>query len=402
MRYSIVLAGSLLFVSTMARACLNDRDTLAEEAQRFPDAVRVITGRFPRNPPLYYQMRIDRESAEIAAHPNNLALYDDVAVAWDRLGNDDKALAVMARKLARMQALKTPGDLMGIGDTPWYRYYANTGTFLAHRYLRHAGKFPLSDMEKGRNLIAESIRVNPHAHFGREKVQLAVMDWIVDPRGMRLADYLESAARRDTKPAMGSDKVGDEWRKGLEGLIVLGGAWESPDAFDALSHSYLMIGKRAISEFASYRSAEILEDGGRALVRDVPLRAHPALPDGAAWSTSANFLRLRKEAEAWHASRSAYMMERLQAGRHPDTDPTFWADWHEPGPPPLVDKPWLLKGVHHTGIAWWQVLGYFLFVGVCCGACVVRWRKVGMKWDEAILAVLFGIVFTILVLGAMA
>lgn len=31
------------------------------------------------------------------------------------------------------------------------------------------------------------------------------------------------------------------------------------------------------------------------------------------------------------------MMERLTAGCHPDTDPTFWNDWHDPGPPVVRD-----------------------------------------------------------------
>jgi len=29
------------------------------------------------------------------------------------------------------------------------------------------------------------------------------------------------------------------------------------------------------------------------------------------------------------------MIARLTAGRHPDTDPTFWNDYHDPGPPQL-------------------------------------------------------------------
>jgi len=41
------------------------------------------------------------------------------------------------------------------------------------------------------------------------------------------------------------------------------------------------------------------------------------------------FLKLRAEADAWHAARDAFMMSRLRAGRHPDTDPSFWRGYTE-------------------------------------------------------------------------
>jgi hypothetical protein len=31
--------------------------------------------------------------------------------------------------------------------------------------------------------------------------------------------------------------------------------------------------------------------------------------------------------EGWQEKRIAYMMDRLTAGRHPDTDPSFWNDF---------------------------------------------------------------------------
>jgi hypothetical protein len=404
MRRIILIAACVVIAPAVAHACLNDRDTLADEAQRFPNAVQVITGRFPRNPPLYYTMRIARESADLKAHPNTLGEYDDVAVGLDHLGRDDEALAVMARKLARMKSLKTPGNADNSGDTPWYRYDANTGTFLAHRTIRHPGKYPASDLQRGRDLIAEAIRVNPHAHFGREKVQLAVMDWMLGPADesswSRLGDHIRHRMEEELKTGVPWSQVTSEWRSGLEGLVVLGGAWESPDIFGALYQVYAMSGSREMGGLAAYRGGEILEHGGRALMPDVRPHVYPPKPGDARWSTASNFLRLRKEAEAWHARRTAYMMERLTAGRHPDTDATFWADWRDPGPPALVDKPWPLKTVHHTGMEWWQ---FSLFLGVFAGLSVAfgrRWRSVGMKWDEAVLVCF--IAFIVLLLMAAA
>ena len=47
------------------------------------------------------------------------------------------------------------------------------------------------------------------------------------------------------------------------------------------------------------------------------------------------YRELRRESDAYQSKRTAYMMARLQAGRHPDTDPTFWEDYKDPGPPSL-------------------------------------------------------------------
>lgn len=50
-----------------ALACMNDRDSdsLALQARQLPETLRVITGRFERNSPLYYQMRIARSQAQL-------------------------------------------------------------------------------------------------------------------------------------------------------------------------------------------------------------------------------------------------------------------------------------------------------------------------------------------------
>jgi hypothetical protein len=44
---------------------------------------------------------------------------------------------------------------------------------------------------------------------------------------------------------------------------------------------------------------------------------------------AAEFRHLRQEADRWQAHRTEYMMQRMQAGRHPDTDPAFWQKYQE-------------------------------------------------------------------------
>ena len=49
--------------------------------------------------------------------------------------------------------------------------------------------------------------------------------------------------------------------------------------------------------------------------------------------------KLRIQADGWHKQRTAYMLERLEQGRHPDTDPTFWNQWQEPAPLDITMPP---------------------------------------------------------------
>ena len=64
--------GVLLFVSLAAAssACLWDYDTLSVDAKQVPGVVDAIVGRFERNPPLYYEMRLERVSVELESHPD--------------------------------------------------------------------------------------------------------------------------------------------------------------------------------------------------------------------------------------------------------------------------------------------------------------------------------------------
>jgi hypothetical protein len=50
---------------------------------------------------------------------------------------------------------------------------------------------------------------------------------------------------------------------------------------------------------------------------------------------TAYYAKARAAAEARNAKRTAFMEERLRAGRHPDTDPNFWDGYREPARPRL-------------------------------------------------------------------
>ena len=173
-----MLASALLLAFASAFGCMWDRDTLASEAKGRPGLTETLTGRFPRFPDQYYEMRLERVTAEIAKNPSDLALYDDAGVASDRLHRGDAAIEWMQKK-------KTGLDAGGIepktAREQLYRYHANLGTFLFHKWMRDGAKADgLEKAKQGRDHIAKAIKLNPDAHFGREKYQLMAMDWIVE------------------------------------------------------------------------------------------------------------------------------------------------------------------------------------------------------------------------------
>jgi tetratricopeptide (TPR) repeat protein len=176
-----VLLLPLLLVSG-AQACINDRDSdsLAIQAKKLPDTLRVITGRFERNPPLYYQMRIRRSLALLKKNPRQFGLYDDIGAAYDRLHRSDEALGIMEKKRALLPPYSAKNPSV---EEAWYRYYANAGTFRAHRWLGAGAKVQsLAEMKQARDYIKRAIQIKPNAHFGREKYQLMTMDWIIATR----------------------------------------------------------------------------------------------------------------------------------------------------------------------------------------------------------------------------
>lgn len=353
----------LVCLPAITLACVWDRDTLRYEAKGLPGIVEVITGRFEREPPLYYEMRLERVTREIAADPTRLDLYDDAGVACDRLHRGDEAVEWMAKKKAAMDAMPgaagTPGDANHL-----YRYHANLGTFLAHRWLRGgADRAAMQDMLDGCEHIRKALEINPNAHFGREKYQLLAMEWIVEqptpdrpgnmseeepytifdaaPEGMR---PLPRTPQRHLNP--NTDPVAKEATSALTGLVVMGDAWQSADIFNALARSLESQGHSSVAFIAVLRAQE--------LVRAGKLSVHPAIREhdpeflaridgfgmyfvgydgGKAGALNPFFAKARAAADDWHAKRTAFMMERLKAGRHPDTDTTFWDGYRETKPP---------------------------------------------------------------------
>jgi tetratricopeptide (TPR) repeat protein len=174
----LLIAGCFLVLPAVVCACLWDYDTLMMERQRFPSALELITGKFLRHTPEFYQWRIQDRLAKLKTDPDNLAYYDDLAVAYNKVGQHKKAIETILIK-----EQKKPG---------LYETYANLGTFL----------FYTSDFEKSLEYIDRAIAINPDAHFGREKYQKYLTRYIIDTRKV---DKLQLPMGHDVNDYKGFD-----------------------------------------------------------------------------------------------------------------------------------------------------------------------------------------------------
>ena len=213
----------LLAVSRPVAGCLWDTDTLAMERRTFPDILELITGKFLRHSTEFYQWRIKDRLARIESEPNNLALYDDLAVAYDKTGEHQLAIATMQRK----EAIK-PG---------LYETAANLGTFHIH-----AG-----DLEAGIPFLKQAIEINPDAHFGREIYQVVLVQYVLEhkpkdgplklPLQETLADgYPMSNFGRFMVAQLDSNDEQSEIKAGIQGIagMMRFGNHNSPVLLEAL------------------------------------------------------------------------------------------------------------------------------------------------------------------------
>ncbi|WP_197167684.1 hypothetical protein [Neorhodopirellula pilleata] len=349
--YAFVIA-LFMGLPTAAFACLWDRDTPTEEASGMPEVVAVVTGRFPRNPPLYYRMRLDRVTLHLESIPGDLIAYDDAGVACDRLGRNDDAISWMDKKRGELDKLDQSQPEV---REHLYRYHANLGTFLVHRWIvQGADRARIDEVKSACDEIAKALEINPDAHYGREKYQLQAMRWIVDPpqthTWQELPNFLDWSFQ-DIYGERTDPEEADQAVRGLVGLISLGNAWESIDVFHALNVALQRDsvgfspgrdgGRNSLAYLAWLRCIELVDSGRGSFFPDSPqgesLKALLPQPGfvKAELLLDPTYRQLRSEADDWHAERLAFMSQRLEAGRHPDTDPSFWDGYTERPSPKL-------------------------------------------------------------------
>lgn len=359
--FTICILLILAMAACFASACMWDRDTLAMEMKRFPGAAEAIVGRFERNPPQYYQMRVDRLAPIFKSGKPTLEELDDLAVAYDRLGKGDEAIEVMAEKAKRLK--KNPNK------EHQYRYHANLGTFQVHKWLREGAKKESIALAKAslKNIQA-AIKINPEAHFGREAVQLKCIEWLIETKTQ--PDRVEAQPLYEYLLDIDQQKAS----KGLTGLIVLGNAWESIDVIHAIGN---LGNYGGLDTFATLRNIELYQQGKHAVdgsvENQVPLdiRAYSNdknLHEHVAFAKE-NYEIMRKNAKEYEANRTAFMIAKMNQGKHPDTDPDFWNGYTEV--PPAKLKKWQAP-FFYTTAGTYMMMG-LMILGVLVGLFILRW-----------------------------
>ena len=335
-------------IATQSRACLWDRDTLAAEARGLPGVIDIIVGRFDRWPDEVYATRLERVERDVEADPTRLDLYDDAGVACDRLGRHTEAIEWMARKRAALDA-----ESRDQADHE-YRYLANLGTFYAHRWLANgADRGDMGDIERARDLIADAIELNPDAHFGREKYQLAAIKWIIDAPTDKTSPHAGAFVRwtrdfpfLDPEPvrvySIADEIPSEQVIEGLTGLVVLGNAQSSIDIHYAIATAARAHGDSHVAYLALLRCDELLRDGHRPISGALqPFGRFTS--DGTAFTevidtgpraqVEAYFETARRAAIDRNSSRDTYILAQIAAGKHPDTHAEFMAGFKEPRAP---------------------------------------------------------------------
>lgn len=154
-----------------------------------------------------------------------------------------------------------------------------------------------------------------------------------------------------------ADEVGPV--EGYCGLVRLGAAWGSPDVFGLIENALGREEDGALATLARLRREEIGSDRES---------LHPEVSDW--WGAYARpyerevekieeyYQEARAAADERHRSRTLYMLERMEAGEHPDTHPEFWSEWAEGELPPMPEGG-IIRGGREAwlGRILWGVLG---------------------------------------------
>jgi len=310
-----------------------DYDTIAMERAQFPETLELITGKFARHSKAFYEWRIDDRLKRIEEEPENMALLDDLAVAYDKVGDHDEAIAIMLRKEERQPGL--------------YETAANLGTF----YI-HAG-----ELEKGLGFIEKAIAINPSAHFGREIYQKHLVEYVLYVRqhanaGLPLRllwppiavdegrAWPSSTDKEGSEPALRVARGFFDWIpvpevnheaavKGLLGMMRFGN-YDSPVLLEALG-DLLAYGPRfgdftGLLASRAYLKAsyEVDDEPSREKYRELATMALKLQTGGAGHSqlsleeVEAVFKEELAEAEAWYAEVHADELAWIESGQNPE------------------------------------------------------------------------------------
>jgi tetratricopeptide (TPR) repeat protein len=320
--------GSILGISILTgsvTACYNDYDTYLTELRDNLDITNAIIGRFTLYPPEYYRRRIEIQTAILKKDPNNLEAYDNISVAFDRVGDGESALKWIHEK--RKHLANAPSLQL-------YSTEANEGTFLIVRWIRGHKAGDTKDAIEAEKHIAKALQINPNAHFGREFAQLYCI------RAM-----IQSGKAKDWMPVFTQNLIfiadrdhidRKKLRYGIAGMMVLGAAWNSPVFIQAIAELVPQEGQVAdlcrnklrflTHDDEVYRS----EHDGQDLVKAFPIKAGRVVHGG----DTSKIRELLKNGYLFRETQAQWVEDQVAKGLHPDKGDDIWRGYQEVPPIP--------------------------------------------------------------------
>ena len=379
-RQRLILGGSLviaLVATTTACACLWDSDTLQMERLRFPGVLEIITGKFVRHSRAYYEWRIKDRLKKLEAKPDDRALIDDLAVGYDKLGRYDEGIAVLEKSLA--------------ADPNRYETLANLATLLFH-----AGR-----LEESKKHVERALEINPNAHFGREKYQLLLTEYVLQSE-LKKTGVLNSSERSTGLDNQGFSKFvidayaaridkakpepySMEWQrqemdevhaatKGVLGMMHFA-SFESPILLEALGDLLVTRWPDDMTQLAArayLRAAQLSKDPNAAVIYENMARSVLVMHEDYGMHSRGDFLpKLERElaaemveADKWFAEIEAN--ERAWIAANKDVDREFAAVYYDSLDKTLASAEEQLDGEwqYHRRPYYDRVI--FLVIGLVC------------------------------------
>jgi len=370
-------AAVLALLASPLVACLWDHDTLQMERLRFPSALNLITGKFLRHSPEFYQWRIENRLERLKTTTDDPQLLDDLAVAYDKTGQHQLAMDTIRDKDTRFPGL--------------YETYANLGTFYIHS----------GDLEAGLTWITKAIAINPDAHFGREIYQDLLVRYVLskrEPGSQKLSLPMGSGggpqSTGDTFAGFLADQRSEKAQKqspnlhaavkGILGMMRFG-HYDSPVLLEALGD--LLLGnagsdaKRLAARAYLKASYEVDRPEARSAYRKL---AKDALTLQTRTKNTTQPLDLDtlekqfqselKNAEAWYAVVQADERNWIASGE--DADLKFSQKYYRP---PTVKAPKSPAAQSlRSAVDRWSVS---IIVAICC-VLAVSVGLIGLRWRQ--------------------
>lgn len=350
--------GVLLTIAVAAStlACYNDNDTYLTELRDNLDVTNAIIGRFTLYPPEYYKKRIEIQTAILKKNPNNLDAYDNISVAYDRIGQGEKALFWIHEK--RKHLANAPSLHL-------YSTEANEGTFLIVRWIRGHKPGDVADAVDAEKHIEKALQINPNAHFGREFAQLYCIRAMIQCGTNKewMPTFTKTLIMIADKDHIDRKKL----RYGIAGMMVLGAAWNMPVLIQAIGE--LVPEEGQIADLCK-RKLRFLQSDDREFMADYEgpnlKEAFPIRAGGEIHGADNSMIgELLKNGYDFRQNQTDWIEKQVAKGLHPDKGDDIWKGYEEVPPVPkekLANSTFFSRA--GTFFAFWlmQTLGCCCFI----------------------------------------